>query len=160
MHLLIDKCWSFNYLFFVFCVQNYYSVYGGQQFSPYYSSSGPSGNIYPYYTSQVAESGQASHHGFGSVHQFPQMLHFPVLHHQHHYASLSPSPVPSTLPTTTNEGDVHDSSMPSNIFNIHVDIFLHNVLAFILTHTNNVHTLLSLILNVVYINLVWFNYVI
>ncbi|XP_054781782.1 uncharacterized protein LOC129288977 isoform X2 [Prosopis cineraria] len=73
---------------------NYYSVYGGQQFSPYYSSSGASGvaglmsNIYPFYT-QYAQSGQV--HGFG-VH-YPQMVHFPLLH-QHHYATASP-PVPS-----------------------------------------------------------------
>ncbi|XP_028752319.1 RNA-binding protein 24 isoform X1 [Neltuma alba] len=86
---------------------NYYSVYGGQQFSPYYSSSGASGvaglmssNIYPF-CAQYAESGQA--HGFG-VHQYPQMVRFPVLHQQHYGTATVSPPVlsfPSSMPMST-----------------------------------------------------------
>ncbi|KAK4268932.1 hypothetical protein QN277_022157 [Acacia crassicarpa] len=87
---------------------NYYSVYGGQQFSPYYSSSGgPSGlaglmnsDIYPFYT-QFADSGQA-HHGFG-VHHYPQMVHLPVLH---------PVPsFPSSMPMPTTPSEVASASI-------------------------------------------------
>ncbi|KAF7843851.1 RNA-binding protein 38-like isoform X1 [Senna tora] len=81
-------------------MQNYYSVYGGQQFSPYYPS-----NLYPFY-SQYAQSSQND--GFGI--QFPQMVQFPnFVHEQHHYASTSqgilsfPSSMPLPTPTTSSE---------------------------------------------------------
>ncbi|XP_054784415.1 uncharacterized protein LOC129291199 isoform X1 [Prosopis cineraria] len=79
---------------------NYYSVYGGQQFSPYYPSSGASGppglvhNIYPFYA-QYAQSSQAQ--GFGL--QYPQMLQFPFLHQ--HYGSTGILSFSSSVPMST-----------------------------------------------------------
>ena len=83
-------------------LQNYYSVYGGQHFSPYYPSSGASGpaglihNIYPFYA-QYAQSSQA--HGYGA--QYPQMVQFPFL--PQHYASTGILSFPSSMsiPTTS-----------------------------------------------------------
>ncbi|KAJ7951377.1 RNA-binding protein like [Quillaja saponaria] len=83
---------------------NYYGVYGGQQFSPYYTtSSGASGsagmvhNYYPFYA-QYAQGNQA--HGFGV--QYPQMVQFPYL--PQHYGSTGILTVPSsvTMPTTSS----------------------------------------------------------
>ncbi|KAI4328977.1 hypothetical protein L6164_021287 [Bauhinia variegata] len=85
---------------------NCYSVYGGQQFSPYYPSTGASGqaglvhNIYPFYA-QYAQSSQG--HGFGV--QYPQMVQFPFL--PQHYGSTgvlsfsSSMSIPTTSAVTT-----------------------------------------------------------
>ncbi|KAJ7963425.1 RNA-binding protein like [Quillaja saponaria] len=82
---------------------NYYSVYGGQQFSPYYTSAGASGpagmihNYYPYYA-QYAQGNQA--HGFGV--QYPQMVQYPYL--AQHYGSTGIVSIPSSvaMPTTSS----------------------------------------------------------
>ncbi|KAK4267080.1 hypothetical protein QN277_023916 [Acacia crassicarpa] len=82
---------------------NYYSVYGagGQQFSPYYTSSGASGppglvhNVYPFY---AQTSQQAHNQGFG-LHQYPQMLQFPFL--PQHYASSGILSFPSSMPLSS-----------------------------------------------------------
>ncbi|GMJ00977.1 hypothetical protein like AT2G46780 [Hibiscus trionum] len=83
---------------------NYYSVYGGQQFSPYYSTGasmtpGMFHNLYPFYA-QYGQNSQA--HGFGV--QYPQMLQYPHLPHQ--YNSTGILSLPSSLPmaTTTTAG--------------------------------------------------------
>ncbi|KAM5555777.1 hypothetical protein ABKV19_023609 [Rosa sericea] len=91
---------------------NYYSVYGGQQFSPYYTTtagaSGPAGmyhNYYPYYAAaQYAQASSNQAQGFGV--QYPQMVQYPYL--PQHYGSSAgilslPSsiPVATTTPTTT-----------------------------------------------------------
>ncbi|KAA8520798.1 hypothetical protein F0562_014930 [Nyssa sinensis] len=79
---------------------NYYSVYGGQQFSPYYTTgaSGPPGiyhNFYPFY----AQSGHA--HGFGV--QYPQMVQYPYL--PQHYSSTGILSLPSSTATATTTTD-------------------------------------------------------
>ncbi|KAK2965507.1 hypothetical protein RJ640_008857 [Escallonia rubra] len=58
---------------------NYYNMYGGQHFSPYYTTgaSGPPGvypNVYPFYA-QYAQSSQA--HGYGV--QYPQVIQYPYM---------------------------------------------------------------------------------
>lgn len=59
-------------------MQNYYSVYGGQQFPPYYNAgSGVFHNYYPYYA-QYPQSSQTQ--GFGV--QYPQMVQYPYLPQQ------------------------------------------------------------------------------
>nr|KYP35351.1 RNA-binding protein 38 [Cajanus cajan] len=81
---------------------SYYNVYGVQQFSAYYPSSGGSGavglihNIYPFY-GQYAQSIQG--HGFGV--QYPQMAQFPLL--PQHYGSTGILSYPSSMavPTTS-----------------------------------------------------------
>ncbi|KAF5743879.1 RNA-binding family protein isoform 1 [Tripterygium wilfordii] len=80
---------------------NYYNVYGGQQFSPYYTA-GTSGaapgifhNFYPLYA-QHAQSSQA--HGFGV--QYPQMVQYPYLP-QHYGSSSGILSLPSSLAMTT-----------------------------------------------------------
>ncbi|XP_042484931.1 RNA-binding protein 24-like isoform X2 [Macadamia integrifolia] len=77
---------------------NYYSVYGGQQFSPYYTTTASAApgvihNFYPFYA-QYVQSNQAQ--GFGP-HQYhhPQMLQYPYVP-QH----LGGSPGILSLPTT------------------------------------------------------------
>lgn len=62
-------------------LQNYYGVYGGQQFSPYYAANGISGSagmfqsLYPFY----AQSSQG--YGFGM--QYPQLMQYPYVPQQH-----------------------------------------------------------------------------
>ncbi|PPR85545.1 hypothetical protein GOBAR_AA35147 [Gossypium barbadense] len=79
---------------------NYYSLYGGQQFSPYYTAGasmtpGMFHNFYPFYA-QYAQNSQA--HGFGV--QYPQMLQYPYLPQQ---GILSlPSSMPSAITPTDN----------------------------------------------------------
>eukprot|EP00257_Ricinus_communis_P003190 XP_002515069.2 RNA-binding protein 38 [Ricinus communis] len=78
---------------------NYYGVYGGQQFSPYYSAgaSGTPGmfhNYYPFYT-QYAQSSQA--HGYGV--QYPQMVQYPCL--PQNYGSTGILQLPSSMAMTT-----------------------------------------------------------
>ncbi|KAG8653424.1 hypothetical protein MANES_05G016900v8 [Manihot esculenta] len=78
---------------------NYYGVYGGQQFSPYYSTgaSGTPGmfhNFYPLYT-QFGQSSQG--HGFGV--QYPQMVQYPYLPQQ--YGSTGSLSIPSSMAMTT-----------------------------------------------------------
>lgn len=83
-----------------FLLQNYYSVYGGQQFSPYLTTAGASGaagmlhNFYPLYA-QYAQNSQS--HGFGV--QFPQMVHYPLL--PHHYGSAGILSLPSSMAMAT-----------------------------------------------------------
>ncbi|KAL0008205.1 hypothetical protein SO802_009707, partial [Lithocarpus litseifolius] len=80
---------------------NYYSVYGGQQFSPYYPTSGAAGppgmyhNFYPFYA-QYAQSSQAQ--GFGV--QYPQMVQYPYL--PQNYGSIGILSLPSSMPTTNS----------------------------------------------------------
>ncbi|TYI73775.1 hypothetical protein E1A91_D07G153400v1 [Gossypium mustelinum] len=82
---------------------NYYSLYGGQQFSPYYTAGasmtpGVFHNFYPFYA-QYAQNSQA--HGFGV--QYPQMLQYPYLPQQGILSlpSSMPSATTPTAPTTT-----------------------------------------------------------
>ncbi|XP_038995817.1 RNA-binding protein 38-like [Hibiscus syriacus] len=75
---------------------NYYSLYGGQQFSPYYATGtsmtpGMFHNLYPFYA-QHGQNSQA--HGFGV--QYPHMLKYPYLPHQ--YSSTGIFSLPSSLP--------------------------------------------------------------
>ncbi|KAJ4728028.1 RNA-binding protein like [Melia azedarach] len=79
---------------------NYYNLYGGQQFSPYYGSgaSGSAGmfqNFYPFYA-QYAQSSQAQ--GLGV--QYPQMLQYgPYL--PQHYGTSGILSLPSSMPVLT-----------------------------------------------------------
>ncbi|MBA0846671.1 hypothetical protein Goshw_005430 [Gossypium schwendimanii] len=88
---------------------NYYSLYGGQQFSPYYTAGasmtpGMFHNFYPFYA-QYAQNSQA--HGFGV--QYPQMLQYPYLPQQ---GILS---LPSSMPSaTTPTGEYF--TYPENVY--------------------------------------------
>ncbi|KAF2324946.1 hypothetical protein GH714_021798 [Hevea brasiliensis] len=78
---------------------NYYGVYGGQQFSPFYSpgASGTPGmfhNFYPLYT-QYGQSSQG--HGFGV--QYPHMVQYPYL--PQHYSSTGILSIPSSMAMET-----------------------------------------------------------
>ncbi|TYI19303.1 hypothetical protein ES332_A07G155900v1 [Gossypium tomentosum] len=80
---------------------NYYSLYGGQQFSPYYTAGasmtpGMFHNFYPFYA-QYAQNSQA--HGFGV--QYPQMLQYPYLPQQGILSLPSSMPITPTATTTT-----------------------------------------------------------
>nr|XP_048334484.1 RNA-binding protein 38 isoform X4 [Ziziphus jujuba var. spinosa] len=87
---------------------NYYSVYGGQQFSPYLTTAGASGptgmlpNVYPLYA-QYAQSSQA--HAYGV--QYPHMVQYPLLPHHYGPAATAtgilslPSSMAMTTTTTT-----------------------------------------------------------
>lgn len=101
-----SECSGFIHLlelikFICIVLQNYYNIYGGQQFSPYYGtgSSGSPGmfhNFYPFYA-QYAQSSQAQ--GFG-VH-YPQMLQYgPFL--PHHYGTAGILSLPTSMPATTS----------------------------------------------------------
>ncbi|XP_038906691.1 RNA-binding protein 24-B [Benincasa hispida] len=78
---------------------NYYGVYGGQQFSPYYSANGISGpagmfqNLYPYY----AQSSQG--YGFGI--QYPHLMQYPYLPQQHGSTGILSLPGSNAIGTTT-----------------------------------------------------------
>lgn len=80
---------------------NYYGVYGGQQFSPYYSANvipGPAGmfqNLYPYY----AQSSQGYEFGV----QYPHLMQYPYLPQQHSSTGILSLPV-STATGTTSAG--------------------------------------------------------
>ncbi|KAG8663692.1 hypothetical protein MANES_01G240400v8 [Manihot esculenta] len=77
---------------------NYYGVYGGQQYSPYYSTgaSGMFHNFYPLYT----QYGQSSPgHGFGV--QYPQMLQYPYLPQQYGSTGILSLPSSMAMATTT-----------------------------------------------------------
>ncbi|XVF72945.1 hypothetical protein PTKIN_Ptkin12aG0161200 [Pterospermum kingtungense] len=83
---------------------NFYNLYGGQQFSPYYTSGasvtpGMFHNFYPFYA-QYAQNSQA--HGFGV--QYPQMVQHPHLPQQ--YSSSGILSLPSSMPmaATTTAG--------------------------------------------------------
>ncbi|XWS76814.1 hypothetical protein CRYUN_Cryun01aG0209700 [Craigia yunnanensis] len=75
---------------------NYYNLYGGQQFSPYYTTGasvtpGMFHNFYPLYAQYV----QNSHaHGFGV--QYPQMVQYPYLPQQ--FSSTGILSLPSSMP--------------------------------------------------------------
>ncbi|XP_010252031.1 PREDICTED: RNA-binding protein 24-like isoform X2 [Nelumbo nucifera] len=85
---------------------NYYSVYGEQQFSPYYvatavASGAPAifHNFYPLYTQQHGSSSQAQGQSFG-IH-YPQMIpHYPYLP-QHYGGGGAASAAASAITTTT-----------------------------------------------------------
>ncbi|KAJ8626183.1 hypothetical protein MRB53_019490 [Persea americana] len=73
---------------------NYYHVYGGQQFAPYYSAgAGMYHNYYPYYA-QFAQSSQSQ--GFGM--QYPQTAQYPYLPQQLGAGVLS---LPASVATST-----------------------------------------------------------
>ncbi|KAE8662438.1 RNA-binding protein 38 [Hibiscus syriacus] len=95
---------------------NYYSLYGGQQFSPYYATGtsmtpGMFHNLYPFYA-QHGQNSQA--YGFGV--QYPHMLQYPYLPHQ--YSSTGNLSLPSSLPmaatttATTTETTAATSTTP------------------------------------------------
>ncbi|KAK1560435.1 hypothetical protein Q3G72_026654 [Acer saccharum] len=87
---------------------NYYNLYGGQQFSPYYASgsSGTPGmfqNFYPFYTQYAPQSSQS--HGFGV--QYPQMLQYPYLPQQYGPTTgVLSLPSSSTTPMATSSSGV------------------------------------------------------
>lgn len=80
--------------------QNYYNVYGVQQYSPYYPSVGGAGtmglvqNMYPYY-GQYAQN----IHGPGFGVQYPQMTQIPVLSQNYGSSGILSFPSSTTLPT-------------------------------------------------------------
>ncbi|XP_062153959.1 uncharacterized protein LOC133862210 isoform X2 [Alnus glutinosa] len=81
---------------------NYYSVYGGQQSSPYYATTGAAGppgmfhNMYPFYA-QYAQTSQP--HGFGV--QYPgQVVQYPYLPQP--YGSTGILSLPSSMPVQTS----------------------------------------------------------
>ena len=77
-------------------LQNYYHVYGGQQFAPYYSAgAGMYHNYYPYYA-QFAQSSQSQ--GFGM--QYPQTAQYPYLPQQLGAGVLS---LPASVATSTGQ---------------------------------------------------------
>ncbi|GMI66728.1 hypothetical protein HRI_000341900 [Hibiscus trionum] len=73
---------------------NYYNLYGGQQFSPYYAGAsmtpGMFHNLYPFYA-QYAQNNQG--HGFGA--QYPQIVQYPYLPQP--YSSTGMPSVPSSM---------------------------------------------------------------
>jgi len=108
------------------CSQSYYGVYGGQQFSPYYTTGGASGtpgmfphNLYPFYT-QYAQSSQA--HGFGI--QYPQMVQYPYSPQQH--GSTGTLSLPSSIAMATTTAGDHSNNFPN---------FIHAANLFILCFT-------------------------
>ncbi|XVE73631.1 hypothetical protein DITRI_Ditri11bG0134000 [Diplodiscus trichospermus] len=92
---------------------NYYSLYGGQQFSPYYTGAsvtpGMFHNFYPFYA-QYAQSSQTQ--GFGV--QYPQMVQYPFLPQQ--YSSTGILSLPSSMPMAATTTGVH--MQPLNILGI------------------------------------------
>lgn len=77
-------------------LQNYYSVYGGQQFSPYYTTgAGIYHNYYPYYA-QYQQSSQTQ--GVGM--QYPPMVQYPYLPQQYGAGVLS---LPASVASTTGQ---------------------------------------------------------
>lgn len=100
---------------------NYYNVYGGQHFSPYYPSSGATGsvgmihNIYPFY-GQYAQNLQA--HGYGL--QYHQMAQFPFL--PHHYGSTGILSLPSSVPVPTTSTIEPVSSTTTTITSAAVEV--------------------------------------
>ncbi|XWS31981.1 hypothetical protein CRYUN_Cryun23aG0121400 [Craigia yunnanensis] len=83
---------------------NYYNLYGGQQFSPYYTTwasvtPGMFHNFYPFYA-QYAQNSQA--HGFGV--QYPQMVQYPYLPQQ--YSSTGILSLPSSMPMAATTTDI------------------------------------------------------
>lgn len=111
------------------CLQNYYSVYGGQQFSPYYTTttgaSGPAGmyhNYYPFYAAQYAQTSSNQAQGFGV--QYPQMVQYPYL--PQHYGSSAgilslPSSIPVTTTTSTTTGKNEVYPFPDSLPQINFD---------------------------------------
>jgi len=104
------------------CLQGYYGVYGGQQFSPYYTTGGASGtpgmfqhNFYPFYT-PYAQSSQA--HGFGI--QYPQMVQYPYLPQQ--FGSTGILSLPSSVAMATTTAGDHSNNFP--------DLFMNQIYPF------------------------------
>ncbi|XP_039008338.1 RNA-binding protein 24-like isoform X4 [Hibiscus syriacus] len=80
---------------------NYYNLYGGQQFSPYYAAGasvtpGMFHNLYPLYA-QYAQSNQA--HGFGA--QYPQIVQYPYLPQQYSSTGMLSLPSSTSMAATT-----------------------------------------------------------
>ncbi|XP_039008336.1 RNA-binding protein 24-like isoform X2 [Hibiscus syriacus] len=83
---------------------NYYNLYGGQQFSPYYAAGasvtpGMFHNLYPLYA-QYAQSNQA--HGFGA--QYPQIVQYPYLPQQYSSTGMLSLPSSTSMAATTTAG--------------------------------------------------------
>ncbi|KAF9587087.1 hypothetical protein IFM89_039695 [Coptis chinensis] len=83
---------------------NYYNVYGGQQFSPYFaaaSASAPHGvypSAYPFYA-QYGQSSQTQGYGI----QYPQMVQYPYL--PPHYSTTGILSLPNSgAPASSNTG--------------------------------------------------------
>ncbi|GAV84551.1 RRM_1 domain-containing protein [Cephalotus follicularis] len=81
---------------------NYYNLYGGQQFSPYYATgvSGAPGvfhNFYPFYAPQSNQS-----HNFGI--QYPQMVQYPYLPQQYGTTGILSLPSSVAMTTTNTAG--------------------------------------------------------
>ncbi|KAK9035723.1 hypothetical protein V6N11_077754 [Hibiscus sabdariffa] len=77
---------------------NYYNLYGGQQFSPYYTAGasmtpGLFHNLYPLY----AQNNQA--HGFGA--QYPQIVQYPYLPQQYNSTGMPSVPSSMSMAATT-----------------------------------------------------------
>ncbi|XP_068650450.1 uncharacterized protein [Aristolochia californica] len=74
---------------------NYYNVYGGSQFSPYYTTSGPGifHNFYPYYA-QYPQTSQAQGSGYGMQY----LVQYPYVSQQYSTAGILSSP---TIPPST-----------------------------------------------------------
>ncbi|XP_068634809.1 uncharacterized protein [Aristolochia californica] len=79
---------------------NYYNVYGGSQFSPFYTTSGPGifHNFYPYYA-QYPQTSQAQGSGFGMQY----LVQYPYVPQQYGTAGILslPSPAPSNATGVT-----------------------------------------------------------
>ncbi|XP_077243085.1 uncharacterized protein LOC143883627 isoform X2 [Tasmannia lanceolata] len=75
---------------------NYYNVYEGHQYSPYYTNAGPGfyQNFYPYYA-QYSQNNQAS--GFGT--QYIQIVQYPYLPLQQVRAGILSLPAPAASNT-------------------------------------------------------------
>ncbi|XP_043723081.1 probable RNA-binding protein ARP1 isoform X1 [Telopea speciosissima] len=88
---------------------NYYGVYGGgQQFSPYYTTTSPGlfQNFYPFYA-QYVQSSLAQGFGAQRYHHHPQMVQYPyVPHHLDGSPDILSLPTISLASTTTTTGPV------------------------------------------------------
>uniref|UniRef100_A0A5B7BK78 Putative RNA-binding protein 38 isoform X1 n=1 Tax=Davidia involucrata TaxID=16924 RepID=A0A5B7BK78_DAVIN len=93
---------------------NYYSIYGGQQLSPYYTtgtggaSGPPSGiyhNFYPFYAQQSSQA-----HGFGV--QYPQMVQYPYV--PQHYSSTGILSLPASSTAAATATTTTDSTITAN----------------------------------------------
>ncbi|XP_022769761.1 RNA-binding protein 38-like [Durio zibethinus] len=97
---------------------NYYSLYGGQQFSPYYTTEasvtpGMFHSFYPFYA-QYAPNSQA--HGFGV--QYPQMVHYPYLLPQYSSTGILSFPYSLPMAATTPGVILHISLNTFRVFSI------------------------------------------
>lgn len=85
---------------------NFYNLYGGQQFSPYYTAGGASvtpgmfHNYYPFYA-QYAQNSQAQ--GFGV--QYPQMVQYPYMPQQYSSSGILSLPSSMSMAATITAGN-------------------------------------------------------